>query len=195
MSHKLGCVRFDQGQTSEAVKIHRQTLCWCPSHGKKPEWRPSWPHDHVAFRELDQAADDAATEARDQAWHRGDSAGMEQEEVAAWSDRTLKRAHKALMRQMEAAGFPPEGDGVPLPRPVLMGVGPDSNLAPERGSQAASASQQSTQLSLREYGEEGDVEDTAPAAFIPDEDEDGFFAADPAGCAAVPQEVRRDFGL
>ena len=68
---------------------------WCPGHGRNRWWDANVPH-HLSpevVRELNDLADQRATERLREIWPRGDLARIAEDEAHRWTRKALWRQH------------------------------------------------------------------------------------------------------
>jgi hypothetical protein len=88
-----------------AQQLGASVVRWCPSHGKRADWRPPSPFNEVEIRALNARADEEASRELDAQWAKGQPARVGAEVIREWTMRALHRQHKGLVRQRQSAGF------------------------------------------------------------------------------------------
>ena len=111
-------------------------LFWCPSHGKKPRWKPPEPYSAAEIRRLNHEADEQASAQLGFILDAAFATDQGRAAVARWTQRSLRRLHEGLMRQRQIAGLDPDGAEPSHPRENAASPAADTGAqsASQRGS-------------------------------------------------------------
>ena len=80
-------------------------LNWCPGHGKHPEWQAPPGFEETEIRDLNEKADEEASNEQRRIWALGAVARASREVQNKRTERALHRQHRGLRRQLALAGL------------------------------------------------------------------------------------------